>query len=45
MECRQREFLLRQRLAAIEKELGKDGDDDVIEEYRRSHRKRRPSAA
>jgi hypothetical protein len=35
MECRQREFLLRQRLAAIEKELGKDGDDDVIEEYRR----------
>jgi ATP-dependent Lon protease len=35
MERQQREFLLRQQLAAIKKELGEDGDDDVIEEYRR----------
>ncbi len=35
MERQQREFLLRQQLSAIKKELGEDGDDDVIEEYRR----------
>ena len=35
MERQQREFLLRQQLAAIKKELGEDGDDDVIEDYRR----------
>jgi len=35
MERQQREFLLRQQLAAIKKELGDDGDDDVIAEYRR----------
>ncbi len=35
LEKTQREFLLRQQLAAIRKELGEDGDDDVIEGYRR----------
>ncbi len=35
MERQQREFLLRQQMSAIKKELGEDGDDDVIEEYRR----------
>jgi ATP-dependent Lon protease len=35
MERQQREFLLRQQLSAIKKELGEDGDDDVVEEYRR----------
>jgi ATP-dependent Lon protease len=35
MEKQQREFLLRQQLAAIRKELGDDTEDDVIEEYRR----------
>ncbi len=35
MEKQQREFLLRQQLAAIRKELGEGGDDeDVVEEYR-----------
>jgi ATP-dependent Lon protease len=34
LEKTQREFLLRQQLAAIRKELGEDGDDDVIGEYR-----------
>ncbi|HYV60722.1 MAG TPA: endopeptidase La [Acidimicrobiia bacterium] len=35
MQRQQREFLLRQQMSAIKKELGEDGDDDVIEEYRR----------
>ena len=35
MERQQREFLLRQQLSAIKKELGEDGGDDVIEEFRR----------
>ncbi|HEY3095453.1 MAG TPA: endopeptidase La [Acidimicrobiia bacterium] len=35
MERQQREFLLRQQLAAIKKELGEDGDEDVVEDYRR----------
>ena len=35
MERQQREFLLRQQLSAIKKELGEDGDDDVVEDYRR----------
>jgi ATP-dependent Lon protease len=35
MQRQQREFLLRQQLDAIKKELGEDGGDDVIEEYRR----------
>ncbi|HKA92383.1 MAG TPA: endopeptidase La, partial [Acidimicrobiia bacterium] len=35
MQKQQREFLLRQQMGAIKKELGEDGDDDVIEEYRR----------
>jgi ATP-dependent Lon protease len=35
MERQQREFLLRQQLSAIKKELGEDGGDDVVEEYRR----------
>jgi ATP-dependent Lon protease len=35
MERQQREFLLRQQMSAIKKELGEDGDDDVVEEYRR----------
>jgi ATP-dependent Lon protease len=34
MDRQQREFLLRQQLAAIRKELG-EGDDDVVAEYRR----------
>ncbi|MGH2720474.1 MAG: LON peptidase substrate-binding domain-containing protein, partial [Actinomycetota bacterium] len=34
LEKTQREFLLRQQLAAIRKELGEDGDDDLIETYR-----------
>src|ERR671936_2061510 len=34
MEKRQREFLLRQQLEAIKKELGEEGDD-VVAEYRR----------
>ena len=33
MEKTQREFLLRQQLAAIRKELGEDGDDDPVAEY------------
>src|SRR5207344_3130754 len=36
MDKRQREFLLRQQLEAIKKELGEDGEgEDVVEEYRR----------
>ena len=35
MERQQREFLLRQQLSAIKKELGEDGGDDVVEEFRR----------
>ena len=35
MEKRQREFLLREQMAAIRKELGEDGDEDIVEEYRR----------
>jgi ATP-dependent Lon protease len=35
MEKRQREFLLREQLSAIRKELGEDGDEDVVGEYRR----------
>jgi ATP-dependent Lon protease len=34
MEKQQREFLLRQQLAAIRKELGEGSDDDVAGEYR-----------
>jgi ATP-dependent Lon protease len=34
MEKRQREFLLRQQLEAIKKELG-EGDDDIVAEYRK----------
>jgi ATP-dependent Lon protease len=34
MERQQREFLLRQQLAAIRKELGEDGDDDGVDGYR-----------
>ena len=44
MDKTQREFLLRQQLAAIRKELGESGDDeDVIEEYRAPPRGRRAS--
>jgi ATP-dependent Lon protease len=35
MEQRQREFLLREQMTAIRKELGEDGEEDVVEEYRR----------
>ncbi len=35
MEKRQREFLLREQMSAIRKELGEDGEEDVVEEYRR----------
>lgn len=34
MEKTQREFLLRQQLAAIRKELGEDPEGDIVEEYR-----------
>jgi ATP-dependent Lon protease len=35
MDKRQREFLLREQLSAIRKELGEDGEQDVVGEYRR----------
>ena len=35
MEKRQREFLLREQMSAIRKELGEDSDENVVEEYRR----------
>ncbi|HEV8564799.1 MAG TPA: endopeptidase La [Actinomycetota bacterium] len=35
MEKRQREFLLREQLNAIRKELGEDDEESVVEEYRR----------
>ena len=34
MEKRQREFLLREQMSAIRKELGEDGEEDIVEEYR-----------
>jgi ATP-dependent Lon protease len=34
LEERQRELLLREQMAAIRKELGEDGTEDVLEEYR-----------
>jgi ATP-dependent Lon protease len=34
LESRQREFLLRQQMDAIRKELGEDGDDDNVTGYR-----------
>jgi ATP-dependent Lon protease len=34
MEKRQREFLLREQMSAIQKELGEDADGDVVGEYR-----------
>ncbi|MGH2698436.1 MAG: endopeptidase La [Actinomycetota bacterium] len=34
MERNQREFLLRQQMAAIRKELGEDEDGDIVAEYR-----------
>jgi ATP-dependent Lon protease len=35
MEKRQREFLLREQMSAIRKELGEDGEEYVVEEYRK----------
>jgi ATP-dependent Lon protease len=35
MEKRQREFLLREQMSAIRKELGEDGEEDVVGEYRK----------
>ena len=35
LEKTQREYLLRQQLDAIRKELGEDPDSDIVEEYRR----------
>ena len=35
MEKNQREYLLRQQMDAIRKELGEDGEVDLVEEYRR----------
>ncbi len=35
MEKTQREFLLRQQMAAIRKELGEDGDEDLAGDFRR----------
>jgi ATP-dependent Lon protease len=34
MEKQQREFLLRQQLQAIRKELGEEGEEDAVEQYR-----------
>jgi ATP-dependent Lon protease len=34
MEKRQREFLLREQMSAIRKELGEDGEEDVVADYR-----------
>ena len=34
IDKRQREFLLREQMAAIRKELGEDGEEDVAESYR-----------
>ena len=38
MEKRQREFLLREQMSAIRKELGEDGEENVVEEYRSEDR-------
>jgi ATP-dependent Lon protease len=35
LDKRQREFILRQQLDAIRKELGEDSEENVVEEYRR----------
>jgi ATP-dependent Lon protease len=35
MDKRQREFILRQQLDAIRKELGEDSEENVVEEYRK----------
>ena len=35
MQKTQRDFLLRQQLEAIKKELGEESDDDIVAEYRR----------
>ncbi|HZA26203.1 MAG TPA: endopeptidase La [Actinomycetota bacterium] len=35
MQRNQREYILRQQLEAIQKELGEDGDENVAEEYRK----------
>jgi ATP-dependent Lon protease len=35
MERNQREYLLRQQMEAIRKELGEEGSDDLVQEYRR----------
>ncbi len=35
MEKNQREFILRQQMDAIKKELGEDGDEDIVAEYRK----------
>ncbi|HEX7464817.1 MAG TPA: endopeptidase La [Actinomycetota bacterium] len=35
MEKSQREYLLRQQMEAIRKELGEEGDEDIVAEYRR----------
>src|ERR671913_1776637 len=34
LEARQREFMLRQQMDAIRKELGEDGDEDLVGSYR-----------
>src|SRR5207244_3464426 len=34
MQRNQREFLLRQQMESIKKELGEDGDEDIVCEYR-----------
>ena len=39
MEKRQREFLLRQQMSAIRKELGEDDEENVVEEYRTQDRR------
>jgi ATP-dependent Lon protease len=35
LEQRQREVILREQMSAIRKELGEDGSEDVVEDYRR----------
>jgi ATP-dependent Lon protease len=35
MQKNQREYILRQQMEAIKKELGEDSDEDIVEEYRK----------
>ena len=50
MQKNQREYILRQQMEAIKKELGEDEDEDIVAEYRkkideREHARGRPGEA